>query len=135
MLVWLHPLNSCMHMAFTSKLAFAWMPITYFSALISLYTFVKLHSPWIDIVDINNEDCCPFTRGGKTCFTWRWSIYNLLIEVAWPTQTTSRLLHSTEIPFTKANEITINSFGRWCIMGHKYSIRAFISKLEPCRYL
>lgn len=135
MLLWLHPLSSCTHMASTSKLAFARMPITSFSALISLYTFTKLHSPSINIVDINNEDCNPFTRGGKRCFTWAWSIYNLLVEVTWPTQSINRLLHSTEIPFAKANEIVVNSIGRWCTMGHKYLMRAFISRLDPRMYL
>ncbi len=78
-------LSSCVHMTSTSKLAFARTPITSFSALIFPCTLAKLHSPWIDILEIDNEDCSPFTRGGKTCFAQARSIYNLLIKTTWPT--------------------------------------------------
>lgn len=82
--------------------------VSFFDASNSPCTLAKKHLPSLDIVDIDVEACNVFAWGGKNPFEQACSIYDLLVKAMWPTQSTSNLLHSTKMPFPKANEIVVN---------------------------
>jgi len=109
--------------------------MSFFDASNSPCAVAKEHSPSLDIVDIDAQACNAFAWGGKNPSEWARSDCDLLVKVVWLAQSTSNLLCSAKMPFPKIDEIAADGIGRWCTMGHRYSMRAFISRSEPHKYL